>query len=794
MTFKLISFFSLFLFCFSGVAQNIVVEPYLQDAGPTQMVVMWETDNGVGSVVEFGSTTLLGASASGVAVTGNGTSQIHTVRLINLTPNTRYFYKAVTGTTSSAIFEFITPALAVDEAATHLIAMSDMQQASGNPTAFNQVVQDGVIRFALDSLNGDLAADLQMVIVPGDLVNNGGNYSEWENTFFDPQHPLFSYVPIYPVLGNHEVNSPSYFKYFSLPLNGTVGYEEHWWYKDHSNMRIIGLNSNSGYQIPEQLMWLDTVLQDAATNPFIDFVFVQLHHPFHSELWPIGNTNYTGQVIPMLEDFSTSSGKPSVHFFGHTHGYSRGNSQEHNHLMVNVATAGGHIDYWGDYAQIDYPEYLTSQDEYGFVYVAVEAGANPQFTLKRYNMGGNNPVLDSIQLDDEVTIKRYNNSPVLPVGLFPALGDTVSPDCVLLKAEDIMDPDNDAHGASQWQIASTCNDFTTPIIDSWKQYMNSYFEVDLQLGDDLTDERVTTLAPNTNYCWRVRYRDKSLAWSDWSTPLSFTTGASQQTPNLLTNTGGENGINDWTVTAGELESLLANECAGITPYAGTYYFAVGALCIDNAYGSAYQDADVTAYASEIDAGVALAKYGGHLSDYNGADIPSFALHFYDGAGGLISGTDTTSFNQPSWTLLQESWAVPSGTRSIRYTIMGTRTAGSDNDSYFDELFLKVNLNGDSCSEYEPVVVLPGIEEQSLLTALSMYPNPVSSTALLNIPNTEGKHLLIKLYDATGKLVSDYHHVHGPSFTFNREDHPRGVYYLLVYENNKAIGYTKFVME
>ena len=88
---------------------------------------------------------------------------------------------------------------------------------------FNQVIQNGVMVYVQDSLGNDLPANLQMVIIPGDLVDNGLNYAEWESTFFDPQHPLFSYVPVYPVLGNHENNTSSYFKYFHLPDNGSVG-------------------------------------------------------------------------------------------------------------------------------------------------------------------------------------------------------------------------------------------------------------------------------------------------------------------------------------------------------------------------------------------------------------------------------------------------------------------------------------------------------------------------------------------------------------------------------------------
>ena len=172
-----------------------------------------------------------------------------------------------------------------------------------------------------------------------------------------------------------------------LPLNGTLGYEEHWWYKDNSNVRIIGLNSNSDYQIQDQLDWLDSILYITSLDNTIDFVFAQLHHPHKSEQWTPGNTGFTGDVISLLEDFTTNCGKPTIHFYGHTHGYSRGQSKDHTHLMVNVATSGGYIDYWGEWPQQDYEEYSISQDEWGYVLLEVEAGSNPQFTLKRLSIG-----------------------------------------------------------------------------------------------------------------------------------------------------------------------------------------------------------------------------------------------------------------------------------------------------------------------------------------------------------------------------------------------------------------------
>ena len=89
-------------------------------------------------------------------------------------------------------------------------------------------------------------------------------------------------------------------------------------------------------------------------------------------------------IVEKLEKFSTDSGKPSIHFFGHTHGYSRGQSKDHKHLWVNVASAGGAIDNWGEFEGRDYDEFTVTQDEYGFVMVEVDGSQeDPKFTIKR---------------------------------------------------------------------------------------------------------------------------------------------------------------------------------------------------------------------------------------------------------------------------------------------------------------------------------------------------------------------------------------------------------------------------
>ena len=317
------------------------------------------------------------------------------------------------GSVFSAIYHFITPAISSNEASINIVAMSDMQKDNANPTKFNQIVNDGIINYISSAYSANVNEHLQLVLIPGDLVDDGNSHNEWVDDFFNPSKELFSYVPFYPVPGNHENNSHYFFDYFDLPKNGSLGYSEHWWLKDISNVRIIGLDSNSDFQLPEQLNWLDSVLNATANDTVIDFVFAQLHHPHRSELWPPGNTDYTGEVISLLENFSSNSGKPSIHFFGHTHGYSRGQSRDHNHLMVNVATAGGRIDYWDHYDQVDYQEYTISQDDYGYVFVEVHAGENPKFSLKRFSLGDEYISLNNF-LQDSITVKLNNVLPNHP--------------------------------------------------------------------------------------------------------------------------------------------------------------------------------------------------------------------------------------------------------------------------------------------------------------------------------------------------------------------------------------------
>ncbi|MDG1351211.1 MAG: metallophosphoesterase [Crocinitomicaceae bacterium] len=713
-------------FCFSQILR---VGPYLQNASPNTMTVMWETSIIDESIIEWGNSTVLGNSTFGTFVTGSGMSKVHTVQLTGLIPNSRYYYRIHTTAIEGQTFDFITPPLPESEKNFNIVSMSDMQQDGAHPEVFSDIVNADLIPFVDERYgnNNDLAYNLAYVFIPGDLVTTGGNYPSWKSTFFDPAQTLFNHIPVYPVAGNHEQNSENYFRYFNLPTNGTNtnDYLEHWYYTDYSNVRLIGLETNSGYRVQEQLDWLQTTLNDACANTNIDFVFAQLHHPHKSELWIAGNTDYTGEIIDVLESFSTGCGKPSVHFFGHTHGYSRGQSRDHKHLMVNVASAGGAIDNWGEYAQQDYKEYSKSTDDYGFVLVEVEAGEKPQFLLSRVSHGSFENGIVNAEIRDTIRVMKNNIPPNEPLCLFPNQGASLRPDCIKFQGSNFSDEDGGVHGATHWQIAYD-NTFESLVYDDWFQYENWYFDEDLEAGNSLIEKEITQLEENSDYYWRLRYRDRNLAWSSWSDGVSFNTTSSILSENLLLNGGAENSTSNWTEVSGSFESISSGECEGNDAYSGNSLFAVGGVCDPNAYGEGFQDVSLSAFSINIDNDSAAISFGGFLSDYSGSDIPEFKLVFFDASGNFISESQNYSSQTPNWTYVQDLIPIPIGSRTARMVLMGTRTAGTDNDSYFDDLFVRVQNGLFDCEEQS--LDIGRIENTALL---QVYPNPSKGMISLN---------------------------------------------------------------
>ena len=758
------------------------VQPYLQDAEPNSVRVMWESEGLGEAVLDWGPDSELGNVLSSTGSPSSG-GAMHDLIIEGLTSDTPYFYRVTSGTVTTAALRFRTPALHGAELDFSFVAMSDMQKSNANPGVFDEVIHQGV----LDYFGGEVSDEIALVLIPGDLVDNGNNYNEWSNDFFAPSHDLFGHVPVYPVLGNHEVNSPYYFQYFHLPENGSDGYNEHWWFKDYGNVRFMGLNSNAPYNGSDQLDWLQGTLDETCGMEHVDFVFAQLHHPHKSELWTPGESDFTGQVVQKLEAFTESCGKPSIHFFGHTHGYSRGQSMDHKHLWINVATAGGAIDYWGDWPQFDYEEFEITTDDWGFVAVDVVAGDNPQFTVKRLSRGDNNQTLDNVVTDSLVVTKA--DVPVqLPTSLAP-MGSTLAPECVVLAASDFGGGSADAeHGASQWQVAADINGFDSPVAEVWERYRNVYFDQDTQLGADLTTEEIPGLPENSALWWRVRYRDRALNWSEWTAPVPFYTSASLLGDNLLVNPGAEDGLMGWEITQGIAESVTAGECDGVNPFEGDRYFAVGGLCTESDLGRMHQDVDVSAWADSIDAEVQMVVARGMLSDWGGADVPAMRVVFLNESGIQLNETGWFEMPVATWTEVTIEAPVPPLTRTLRLELQGTLVSGVDNDSYFDALSLRMG-GGVDCPGL-PLFTFGPVDPED---ELQVYPNP-GSNVTVTWPNRAARLIELRILDGLGRKVMVHSQASEKGWEIQGQGLAKGTYHLVGLDGQGRVARASWVIE
>ena len=84
--------------------------------------------------------------------------------------------------------------------------------------------------------------------------------------------------------------------------------------------------------------------------------------------------------------------------------------------------------------------------------------------------------------------------------------------------------DLDEHGATHWGLSTNCENFSSLVDSQWIQHENQYLGEDKLIERDLRTIELPELQPQSNYCIRFRYRDRSLGWSEWSTPAAFATG------------------------------------------------------------------------------------------------------------------------------------------------------------------------------------------------------------------------------------------------------------------------------
>ena len=121
---------SLFLCVLSAnsIAQTFIVKPYVQDATPNSIRILWETSSGDESVVNWGISEELGNTTIGEPYLSEFGFIMHNVLIEGLDRFTNYYYQVTTGGAESGVSMFKTPPFASDNEDFRFVAISDMQK------------------------------------------------------------------------------------------------------------------------------------------------------------------------------------------------------------------------------------------------------------------------------------------------------------------------------------------------------------------------------------------------------------------------------------------------------------------------------------------------------------------------------------------------------------------------------------------------------------------------------------------------------------------------------------------
>lgn len=182
-----------------------------------------------------------------------------------------------------------------------------------------------------------------------------------------------------------------------------------------------------------------------------------------------------------------------------------------------------------------------------------------------------------------------------------------------------------------------------------------------------------------------------------------TTFGQFSTTNLLINPGAETGdLTGWT-KGGDSNPFAGNPSSGFSlgdqfaTHSGTNYFVGGS----GAYGSLSQQVSLVGNqgitAAAIDEGTMFASvsfWEQGLNQGQPSDNANITIAFLSGQSTLL-GTNATPVidsHNGAWQNYATLYSIPSGTRSIQYTMNFYRNVGSDLDGFIDDNYLAVTDN------------------------------------------------------------------------------------------------------
>ena len=525
-----------------GYHQTVnVVNPYLQIPKPNSMVVNWHSPQVANTLVKYGfSPSSLNMATNGTYETFAGKTW-HTVQLSGLLPDTTYYYYCKSGKDSSAVYPFHTSPAVTATPTGHLrfVILGDTRTDIAKTTA----IADSVKQKCIELFGPEWYKSIAMVMHVGDIVTSGTAISMYQDEYFTPYSTLSCSVPFMVSIGNHEMENAFYYQYMKYQYLYDHTYPDSsecakYYSFQLGDCKFVAINSNSPVTAANQTNWLNNVMNNAESNPTVDFVFSYAHHPGHTEIWPDGNSAYVqNTVIPSLANYP----KHVMYSYGHSHDYERGvlktgHGSGWDARLLLSGGGGAALDRWRMYTnQTEYPEIHRSFDYYNFQIVDVDM-VNKTYTATTYSYGNTDVPTPCVVLD-KWHFRKNQAAPQKP-SVISTLGQYAAGDT--LKATPISGLDSLM--SSEFQIVHQVGSFNTPEHDTIRDYENYYLDsavsfipINRNVGINLTSLVIPSswISPGDLYKVRVRYRDMNMKWSPWSdsTVFSALAGINEYTTN-----------------------------------------------------------------------------------------------------------------------------------------------------------------------------------------------------------------------------------------------------------------------
>ena len=291
--------------------------PYLQSLSSTSVVVRWQTDWPVESVVRYGTN----AAALDRALTNSTALADREIKVTGLTPETKHFYAI--GTTTNVFAsgtDFYWRTSGNVARSVRIWAIGDFGTADQNASAVRESYFDDI---------GTNHTDAWLML--GDNSYNDWLPNRYDHDIFSVYPSLLRHAAAWPAVGNHDLNDDAngdpgpYLDAFTLPMQGEAGGvpsgTELYYSFDYANIHFVALDSFVSSRAPDSPML--TWLRNDLANTEKDWIIAYWHHPpysfsdHHSDLEGFG-IEMRQYAVPILEEYGVD-----LVLCGHNHDYER---------------------------------------------------------------------------------------------------------------------------------------------------------------------------------------------------------------------------------------------------------------------------------------------------------------------------------------------------------------------------------------------------------------------------------------------------------------------------------------